>query len=272
MVKKQLIMEKALELFAEQGYEATSIQQITDSCGISKGAFYLSFKSKDELILGLIDHFMHDFLTNIERSVSQSVQSERLVYNYLYQSFSFFREHANFAHTFMKEYQTTMNEGVFEKIEYYDRIFNQLVYDIVIRQFPKTKEQDALELMFIVQAFLQRYSQLFLKGEVSPIDLDLLCSSIVEKVAIIAEHSTIKYFSPEWVGLGTEHSKEELLRSMEDKLSVLSDGILKESLQLLYSHLRTPSLPQAIEAGLILNLRNDPQTKWLAELYKSINT
>ncbi len=43
-------MEKALELFSEQGFEATSVQQITERCGISKGAFYLSFKTKDELV------------------------------------------------------------------------------------------------------------------------------------------------------------------------------------------------------------------------------
>ena len=58
MIKKQLIIENAIQLFAEQGFEATSIQQITDKCGISKGAFYLSFKSKDELIFSLIDYFL----------------------------------------------------------------------------------------------------------------------------------------------------------------------------------------------------------------------
>ncbi|MFS8629945.1 MAG: TetR/AcrR family transcriptional regulator, partial [Bacillales bacterium] len=51
MTKRELIMERALELFAENGFEATSVQQITERCGISKGAFYLYFKSKDELIL-----------------------------------------------------------------------------------------------------------------------------------------------------------------------------------------------------------------------------
>ena len=39
-------MEKALELFARQGFEATSVQQITEHCGISKGAFYLSLNQK----------------------------------------------------------------------------------------------------------------------------------------------------------------------------------------------------------------------------------
>ena len=66
MIKKQLIMEKALELFAKQGFEATSVQQITEHCGISKGAFYLSFKSKDELILALIDYFMTQFTSDID--------------------------------------------------------------------------------------------------------------------------------------------------------------------------------------------------------------
>ena len=69
MIKKQLIMEKALELFAEKGFESTSVQQITDHCGISKGAFYLSFKSKDELILALIDYFMMQFTSDIDYMV-----------------------------------------------------------------------------------------------------------------------------------------------------------------------------------------------------------
>lgn len=72
MSKKQLIMESALELFAKQGFEATSVQQITEHSGISKGAFYLSFKSKDELIMALIDHFMEQFVSDIDHIVKDS--------------------------------------------------------------------------------------------------------------------------------------------------------------------------------------------------------
>lgn len=64
--RKQLIMEKAIELFAARGFESTSVQQITEHCGISKGAFYLSFKSKDELILEIIDYFMKRFTTGVD--------------------------------------------------------------------------------------------------------------------------------------------------------------------------------------------------------------
>ena len=89
MIKKQLIMEKALELFAEQGFEATSVQQITEHCGISKGAFYLSFKSKDELILALIDHFMMQFTSDIDYVVKNTKNDEELLYKFYYTIFQF---------------------------------------------------------------------------------------------------------------------------------------------------------------------------------------
>lgn len=273
MVKKELIMEKALELFAENGFEATSIQQITDRCGISKGAFYLSFKSKDELILSMIDQFMHEFLKKIEQAVSPVIPSDQLLYKYFYQSFTSFKEQANFAHTFMKEYQTTMNEGVFAKVNHYDRLFNRLVYQLVKRQFPELNEQRTLELVFLIQMFLQKYSQLFLKKMSAEIDVDLLCKAIMEKVELLVKHSTITVVSPEWFGMGNEEqfskSESELIQSIEQKISLLDEGIIKESLQLLLDHLSTHSLTPAVEAGLLLNLRNDPQTAWIAAQYEN---
>ncbi len=52
--KKTLIMEKALELFAETGYHATSISQIAKKAEISKGLIYNYFKSKKEILNELI--------------------------------------------------------------------------------------------------------------------------------------------------------------------------------------------------------------------------
>lgn len=96
MVKKQLIMDKAMELFAYQGFEATSIQQITECCGISKGAFYLSFKSKDELIMALIDRFMEDILVDIDYIV-KTTNDEELLYSFYYANFQSFQKHPKYS-------------------------------------------------------------------------------------------------------------------------------------------------------------------------------
>ncbi|MBE7105348.1 TetR/AcrR family transcriptional regulator [Bacillus cereus] len=55
--KERLIIESAIKLFATKGVNATSVQEIVTACGISKGAFYLYFKSKDELLLAILRYY-----------------------------------------------------------------------------------------------------------------------------------------------------------------------------------------------------------------------
>ncbi|MGN7359224.1 TetR/AcrR family transcriptional regulator [Paenibacillus sp. SAF-054] len=47
--KKKQILKTALQLFSTQGISSTSMQEIAEYCGMSKGSLYLHFKSKEEL-------------------------------------------------------------------------------------------------------------------------------------------------------------------------------------------------------------------------------
>jgi AcrR family transcriptional regulator len=55
--KRKAILETAVELFAEHGYNRTSMQQIADSIGISKGSLYSFFQSKEDLIISIYEHY-----------------------------------------------------------------------------------------------------------------------------------------------------------------------------------------------------------------------
>ena len=48
-VTKEIILRKSGMLFNTQGYKATSLSHITDATGLTKGAIYRHFSSKDEL-------------------------------------------------------------------------------------------------------------------------------------------------------------------------------------------------------------------------------
>ena len=48
------ILESSLKLFAEHGYDATSISQIAEHAGVSKGLIYNYFDSKLDLLKGMI--------------------------------------------------------------------------------------------------------------------------------------------------------------------------------------------------------------------------
>jgi AcrR family transcriptional regulator len=51
--RKLEFLQTSLELFYEKGYENTTIQDIIDHLGVSKGAFYHYFKSKEDVIVAI---------------------------------------------------------------------------------------------------------------------------------------------------------------------------------------------------------------------------
>lgn len=52
--RKQHVIRMAHQLFIEKGFQSTSIQDILEHSGISKGTFYNYFSSKNELLIALI--------------------------------------------------------------------------------------------------------------------------------------------------------------------------------------------------------------------------
>jgi TetR/AcrR family transcriptional regulator, transcriptional repressor for nem operon len=48
-ITKELLLQKAGQLFNTKGYKATSISEITDATGLTKGAIYKHFSSKKQL-------------------------------------------------------------------------------------------------------------------------------------------------------------------------------------------------------------------------------
>ena len=59
------ILDAALEVFVKKGYAQTRMDDIVDLSGLSKGAIYHHYSSKNELFLSLIDHWETYFFTDI---------------------------------------------------------------------------------------------------------------------------------------------------------------------------------------------------------------
>lgn len=269
MSKKSLIMEKAIELFAENGIEATSVQQITERCGISKGAFYLHFKSKDELIISLIDYFMSSIITDIEQSVRNEKKTNQLLFTFLYTLFRNFHERIHFARIFSKEEAFTFNKDFFHRLQMYSSLMNKMILDIIERQFPNIKQEFHLDLLFTVNGFIKSYTEIFILSDDS-IDIDYLCNTIVEKVTVIAEHAKLPFIPPHFfkeISKGMELSKKQLKLLLKDAIKESEEPLIRESLLLLLEELETPKYNKAIIQGLLNNIRTSEQCRWIAYIY-----
>ena len=64
--KKDELVEIAEKLFLEKGYEETSVDDILNASGLSKGGFYHYFKSKEEVLAESISNFSEDLLKELE--------------------------------------------------------------------------------------------------------------------------------------------------------------------------------------------------------------
>ncbi|MFB0628256.1 TetR/AcrR family transcriptional regulator [Streptomyces sp. AB3(2024)] len=52
---RQRIQDVALELFAEQGYEKTSLREIAERLDVTKAALYYHFKTKEDIIISVFE-------------------------------------------------------------------------------------------------------------------------------------------------------------------------------------------------------------------------
>jgi len=74
--RRHEILERALDIFIEEGYEDATFQKIADRCGITRTTLYLYFKNKREIFVWSIKQ-----LTNrVEKDLISTITNESLRY------------------------------------------------------------------------------------------------------------------------------------------------------------------------------------------------
>ncbi|MFB4168242.1 TetR/AcrR family transcriptional regulator [Virgibacillus sp. JSM 102003] len=72
------LLDAAVQLFQKNGFNTTSVADITKACNISKGAFYKHFDSKESMILELLERYYDDMFNEADR-FSEDIQRSPLV-------------------------------------------------------------------------------------------------------------------------------------------------------------------------------------------------
>ncbi|EON73407.1 TetR/AcrR family transcriptional regulator [Lysinibacillus sphaericus] len=269
MLKKQLIMEKALELFSEQGFEATSVQQITERCGISKGAFYLSFKTKDELVFSMVDYFLQQFITDVDQVVRSSLSKDILLVEFYKSIFQAFKKHSASARVFFNEKVFVKKKELFHKVNAYELDMSKSIVYMLEQLYGEALQKNKYDVMYCIKGFMKSYAQLFLFSNL-PLDLDQLARSLAEKTDIIARHTTIPFITEELIQLVSKPcdqefiTKESLLHLIEQSIEMLEESLERESLELLKEQVEQTTYSTPIIKGLIENIRLRQDCQWVA--------
>ncbi|WP_394584062.1 TetR/AcrR family transcriptional regulator [Cytobacillus firmus] len=74
---KEKITEKSIRLFDQKGFSETSIQDIVDSLGVTKGTFYYYFSSKEQLLMDIHLRYIDDMLANQHEILGDESKSSK---------------------------------------------------------------------------------------------------------------------------------------------------------------------------------------------------
>jgi AcrR family transcriptional regulator len=92
---RKRILESALSLFREKGFDQVSIDEITSAAGVSKGSFYTYFQTKSDIIIEefrLIDDYYQKKESAIMRSpeaVSRLIAFTKYQLDYIHKNLGF---------------------------------------------------------------------------------------------------------------------------------------------------------------------------------------
>jgi AcrR family transcriptional regulator len=66
------IVAAALDLFVSRGFEGTTVDEIAEAAGLTKGAIYFHFATKDDVLLALLDLVEKNFIDPMDRRVRRA--------------------------------------------------------------------------------------------------------------------------------------------------------------------------------------------------------
>jgi TetR/AcrR family fatty acid metabolism transcriptional regulator len=69
--KRELILNSAIEVFAQRGFHNSRVSDVARCAGVADGTIYLYFKSKDDLLISLFEEKMEQIVERFRAEVNQ---------------------------------------------------------------------------------------------------------------------------------------------------------------------------------------------------------
>lgn len=86
---KAFIVEKTAPIFNKKGYAGTSLTDMTEATGLTKGSIYGNFENKDEVALAAFDHNLSKVraIISAEMEKVKTIKEKLLVYVDVYENY-----------------------------------------------------------------------------------------------------------------------------------------------------------------------------------------
>ena len=121
--------ETALRLFARDGVEGTSLQAIADDMGVTKAAVYYHYRSKDDLVLGVLGPLFTSLDAVLDRAAGHRSRPARIDEFLVGMVDLIVDNHARFAVLIGDPYVSRLMEDHHDLAGWWNRIVDEIIGD-----------------------------------------------------------------------------------------------------------------------------------------------
>ncbi|WP_144555816.1 TetR/AcrR family transcriptional regulator [Bacillus sp. X1(2014)] len=279
--KEKVIIQSGMKLFAQKGFSSTSIQEIATESNISKGAFYLHFKSKDDLLLSILEY------------IFETIESGRLVFEnqdlsprekFIKQISAFFRTffgHKEFMIMLAKEQAIPRNEEI-KKLLFKKRFESHLLHRKgLVSIYGQKIEPFSIDLAMILEGLFQTYVGLMML-EPAEFEIEKLSHYLMKRMDSIVKDisSEEPFITEEKMENIIKNSKQffepsnvnNLIKNMRNAIDQMENReVLEISLDVLEEEINKQSPRLPVIKGMLSNFKGiaklEPLTKEMSDFY-----
>ncbi len=272
--KEIAIIEASIKLFAKKGFDSTSIQEIATECKISKGAFYLYFKSKESLLLAIFEYYYHQIKSRLEALENKNLTPRQLFVEQLAGQLDEVQRHKEFIIMQTREHAIPFNNEVANFIKIMRNQTQQFFQNALLSIYGDTIRPYVVDLTLMLLGIINSYFELIIFNK-SDVNLNYLARFILKRMDSLVEG----FKDSDEVPIVTENPFGESLETdrlgKDDLLKLLEQSILEHklagdlliTLEVLVSEIKSDTPRTPVIQGMLATLNHENS---LAELQEKI--
>jgi AcrR family transcriptional regulator len=267
------LLTAARDLFLSQGFAGTTIQQLADAAGISKGAVYLHFRSKNDVLVGLFHEIGNSALEQAQQIAQRDdLTARQKLRAALHFQFADVREQHQLFEIYVQESGLAMDEDLALMAQKMRVDWQHLQEDFLRAAFSDLDERFVTDLAVSLNGALNEYyTYVLLEGVQVDADrvADFLVALAQGMVEYLAGHDLAPVLEPgdlpeageidQKMQLAAARRIEAALVEIETHAASIDDeqaSEIRETVSALRTTLAADEPSRVVLQGLLANLRD----------------
>lgn len=131
--RRREVIATAARLFAQRGYQATSMSELTAATGLAAGGLYHYIESKDQLLISICDELLDPLLERAREIVAEPAPPAEQLRALLHAWLAHIASHRDHMLVFAQERHVIEREPQWRRVRGQRKAFEQLLDDVLVR-------------------------------------------------------------------------------------------------------------------------------------------